>query len=83
MGINPGMLSSKKETWATPVSFFDECNREFKFNIDVCASEENAKCDRFFTEKDNALEKEWLGSCWMNPPYGKEIGKWMKKAYEE
>ena len=21
--------------------------------------------------------------CWMNPPYGKEIGKWMEKAYEE
>ncbi|MGD7664880.1 DNA N-6-adenine-methyltransferase [Brevibacillus laterosporus] len=21
--------------------------------------------------------------CWMNPPYGKEIGKWVKKAFEE
>ena len=25
---------------------------------------------------------EWRGVCWMNPPYGRTIGNWMKKAYE-
>lgn len=42
----------------------------------------NAKCVKFFTQEDDGLSQEWKGVCWMNPPYGRDIGKWMKKAYE-
>lgn len=76
-------FSSKTDDWATPQVFFDELNKEFKFNLDVCASNKNAKCKKFFTEKDNGLSKSWDKSrVFMNPPYGREIGKWVKKASE-
>jgi len=78
------MFSSKKTEWETPRALFDELNREFGFTLDVCALPENAKCDLFFAPKTDGLSQSWKGHmCWMNPPYGREIGKWVKKAYEE
>lgn len=76
------MFSSKTDLWATPQEFFDELNKEFAFTTDVCAIPENAKCERFFSPEVNGLKQEWVGNCWCNPPYGREIGKWVKKAYE-
>lgn len=72
-------FSSADTTWETPQDFFDMLDLEFSFQLDVCASSENTKCERFYSE--NSLEKEWTGRCWMNPPYGREIGKWVEKAY--
>lgn len=74
---------SKTCEWGTPQDLFDKLNGEFNFTLDVCATKENAKCKRFYAKVDDGLTKEWSGSCWMNPPYGKEIGKWMEKAYFE
>jgi phage N-6-adenine-methyltransferase len=74
------MFSSKTDEWETPQALFDELNREFGFTLDVCALPENAKCDLFFTPKTDGLSQSWKGHmCWMNPPYGREIGKWVKK----
>ncbi|WP_163579085.1 DNA N-6-adenine-methyltransferase [Gracilibacillus saliphilus] len=81
--MNQALLSSKKMDWGTPNDFFEELNQEFNFTLDVCASHDNAKVNNYFTEEDNGLEQNWHGTCWMNPPYGREIGKWVKKAYEE
>jgi len=67
--------------WSTPKDFFEQVNRVFDFDIDVCATQENAKCEKFFTESDDGLSKEWKGTCWMNPPYGRDIKHWVKKAY--
>jgi phage N-6-adenine-methyltransferase len=75
-------FSSKTDMWSTPQSFFTKYDEKYNFNLDVCASEDNAKCAKYFTETDNGLQQEWEGVCWMNPPYGREIIKWMKKAYE-
>ena len=75
-------FSSKTDLWATPQDFFDRYNAQFKFTLDVCASPENAKCAKYFTKEDDGLEQDWRGVCWMNPPYGRAIGKWMRKAYE-
>lgn len=80
--MNAGMYSSATDLWATPQSFFDELDREFSFDLDVCALPENAKCERFYTPEQNGLQQEWQGRCWMNPPYGRKIGDWIKKAYE-
>jgi len=55
-------------------------DNEYAFELDVCATAENKKCKKYYSE--GGLEKEWKGRCWMNPPYGKEIKLWMKKAYE-
>ena len=66
--------------WATPQEFFDSLNKEFGFELDVCATEANAKCQRFFTKKEDGLVQAWTGVCWCNPPYGREIKFWMEKA---
>lgn len=55
---------------------------EFNFELDVCATPENAKCSIFFIKAVDGLKMPWIGRCWMNPPYGREIGAWVKKAYE-
>jgi phage N-6-adenine-methyltransferase len=74
------MFSSATDLWETPQSFFDALNEEFGFETDVCALPENAKCARYFTPEDNGLAQTWTGVCWCNPPYGREIGKWVQKA---
>lgn len=76
------MFSSETDLWATPQDFFNKCNEEFNFTLDVCATEENAKCDKYFTKQIDGLSQKWEGVCWMNPPYWREIKAWMKKAYE-
>jgi len=73
--------SSATDLWETPQAFFDELNAIFGFGLDVCATPENAKCPRYFTKETDGLAQEWKGVCWMNPPYGREIGQWMAKAY--
>lgn len=75
-------FSSATDLWATPQDFFDIYNERFGFEVDVCATNDNAKCERFFTKEDDGLAQEWRGICWMNPPYGRAIGDWMRKAYE-
>ena len=75
------MFSSATDMWATPQDFFDNLNNEFGFEIDVCATAENAKCKTFYTKEQNGLEMPWNGVCWCNPPYGREIGKWVERAY--
>ena len=76
------MFSSSTDLWATPQDFFDRLNAEFDFDIDVCASPENAKCERYFTKEQDGLSQLWGGmTCWCNPPYGREVGKWVQKAY--
>lgn len=77
------MFSSKSDLWETPQDFFDELNREFHFNLDVCALPENAKCSCYFTPEQDGLQKNWGGyNVWCNPPYGRQIGEWVKKAAE-
>lgn len=82
MAINSGMMTSRTDLWSTPQAFFDTLDREFGFTLDVCATKENAKCSRFFSLEDDGLNQIWDGTCWMNPPYGREIGLWMRKAFE-
>jgi phage N-6-adenine-methyltransferase len=80
--INGGLMSSLTPEWGTPQAFFDELDAEFGFTLDVCADGWNHKCDRFFTKRDDGLAQVWSGVCWMNPPYGREIGAWMAKAVD-
>ena len=43
----------------------------------------NAKCPHYFTKEEDALRQRWHGTAWMNPPYGREIAAFMRKAYQE
>jgi phage N-6-adenine-methyltransferase len=80
--MNTVHFQSDRHTWETPRALFERLNAEFAFTLDVCALPHNAKCGRYFTPDDNGLNQSWSGVCWMNPPYGSEIGKWMEKAFE-
>lgn len=74
--------SSATDMWETPQALFDVLDAEFRFETDVCAIPDNAKCDRYFTPEQNGLRQEWTGVCWCNPPYGKTIGQWLAKALD-
>lgn len=78
------MFSSETDLWSTPQYFFDRLNREFNFNLDPCANEENHKCDKYFTKEQDGLKQDWQGhTVFCNPPYGKVLKQWVKKCYEE
>lgn len=75
-------FSSETDMWSTPNDFYEKLHEEFNFQTDVCSTNENAKCKNHYTLDTDGLSQKWVGVCWMNPPYGREIGSWMKKAYE-
>lgn len=81
--MNKILFSSNKEDWETPQELFDKLDQEFNFTVDVASSEENHKCNRYYTEKENGLKQNWDNEIvWCNPPYGRKIGEWVKKASE-
>jgi len=79
------MFSSASSEWETPWDFFDKLDRIFHFTLDPCATPENTKVPlHYFTKEDDGLTKGWDGEVvFMNPPYGRQIGKWIEKAYKE
>lgn len=72
------MFTSNTCEWSTPQDLFDKLNSEFNFELDVCASKENHKCERYFTKEDDAFLNKWSGRIWCNPPYGRDIGRWVE-----
>lgn len=83
--MNKALLSSKNMNWCTPNDFFNELNKEFNFSLDAAATDKTAKCDKYYTPETNGLESSWDcgGAVFCNPPYGREISRWVKKAFEE
>jgi phage N-6-adenine-methyltransferase len=76
-------FSSATDEWATPQKLFDPLNAVFHFTLDPCATSVNAKCRRYFTIVEDGLRQDWDGErVFMNPPYGRAIGDWVKKASE-
>lgn len=81
--MNGVHFSSKTDLWSTPQDFYDQLNTEFGFTLDPCATNENHKCDKYFTIADDGLSKDWSNErVFMNPPYGRAIGNWVEKAME-
>ena len=77
-------FSSKSNDWSTPQDFYDKLDEEFHFDLDPCASDDNHKCDKYFTEAEDGLLQNWGGcTVFCNPPYGREVKKWVKKCAEE
>lgn len=84
--MNSSLLSSVKMDYCTPKDFFDRLDQEFHFALDAAATEKSAKCPAYFTPETDALVSSWSeagGPVFCNPPYGRQIGKWLQKAYEE
>lgn len=79
--VAPALLSSQTDEWATPQELFDKLDATFHFTLDPCATEENHKCEKYFTREQDGLKQDWGGEIiWCNPPYGKTIGDWVKKC---
>lgn len=79
-----GMFTSTTIEWGTPAALFEELNEKHHFTLDVCANAGNTKCERYFSIETNGLAQSWKGEvCWMNPPYGRTLGKWVEKAAQE
>lgn len=76
------LYSSKTDMWATPQDFFDALDAEFHFTLDVCAVKGNAKCADYYTPEQDGLTQSWTGRVWCNPPYGRNVGQWVKKAHD-
>lgn len=82
--MNPVLYSSKTDDWYTPQYLFDELNNEFHFDLDPCSDETNHKCDLYYTREQDGLKQDWSGKrVFINPPYGKEVSLWVKKAHDE
>jgi phage N-6-adenine-methyltransferase len=78
---NNGRYNGDGRHWGTPSEVFDPLHAEFCFTLDPCCSIETAKCSKFFTERENGLTQSWAGyRVFMNPPYGREIYAWTRKA---
>lgn len=79
--ISKTLYSSRTEEWETPQSLFDQLNNEFHFTLDPCCTHENAKCHKHFTKNEDGLLQSWEGErVFCNPPYGREISKWVEKC---
>lgn len=82
--LNKSLFSSTTGEWETPMDFFNKLDSEFHFTLDPCATHRNAKCKIYFTKQEDGLIQDWSGhTVFVNPPYGRVIGKWVKKSYEE
>ena len=85
--MNKALLSSKKMNYCTPQDFFDKLDGEFVFALDAAATKKSTKCIRYFTPEDDGLKQPWDVppgyAVFCNPPYGRQIGEWVKKAYDE
>ena len=80
--MHEALFSSATDEWSTQNAFFQALNAEFRFELDVCATDENAKCAKYYTREQDGLAQKWGGVCWCNPPYGREVGKWVQKGAE-
>lgn len=83
--MNQALLSSKNMNWCTPQDFFDKLDLEFGFVPDTAATNETAKCQRYYTPETDGLAQSWQcdGAVFCNPPYGRQLGKWVRKAWQE
>lgn len=79
-GITP---KAQRTDWETPIEFFKDLDKEFHFTLDPAASEWNAKCQKYYTEKENGLKQPWSGNVWLNPPYGTALNDWADKVISE
>jgi len=86
MNMNKVHFSSNNQDWETPAWLFDKLDKVFNFTLDPCASKDNAKCETYFTKEDNALDLDWSGIAFVNPPYERKRGVqdlWVKKCFVE
>lgn len=71
--VNRGLFTSLRTNWRTPKALFQALDAEFHFDHDPCPTRPQA----------DGLESNWGNINYVNPPYGREISKWIQKGYGE
>lgn len=76
--FNTRITEDNTSDWLTPKWLIDMLG---EFDLDPCASKNRnfdiAKTN--YTIDDDGLSKEWEGRVFLNPPYGRDLPKWLKK----
>ncbi|PZL70215.1 adenine methyltransferase [Enterococcus plantarum] len=80
---NEALFTSNKQDWETPQDLFNKLHSKYHFDLDAAASDHNAKLSNYYTADDDALSQQWQGNVFCNPPYGRQLGKWLAKAWQE
>ena len=86
MVINKALFSSNKQGWGTPPELFMALNKEFNFKMDAATTEDNPLGTEYYYTKDMdglAQENRWISPIYINPPYGRDIKKWVARASME
>lgn len=75
---------AKAERWGCPPALYLALDQEFRFTLDVAADAGNAKHVRYLTKDTDALTVSWAGErVFCNPPYGRTVDRWLRKAVFE
>ena len=83
-GAGKAAMTSNRDDWETPQALFDALNEIYHFTLDPCSTHDNAKCAKHYTAEEDGLSQSWEGeTVFCNPPYGRDIGKWVKKCANE
>lgn len=84
MGVGKNIeFKSESIEYSTPLKIVEPLIEEFRLTRDVCASSTNNKLPDYWTKEHDALSQSWKGNCWMNPPFSRDLSKWVKKAYRD
>jgi site-specific DNA-methyltransferase (adenine-specific) len=87
MTINPALYSSNNEHFCTPPEFLETIYKFKTIEVDPCSNPGSlVKSNKFYFKHDDGLKQEWSRNnelTFVNPPYGREILKWVKKCFEE
>jgi phage N-6-adenine-methyltransferase len=79
--VHHALYSSASGDWETPEALFRHVQAEFgPLTLDVCATEETAKCPRYFDRESDGLAQPWDAPWWCNPPYGRAVGQWISRG---
>ncbi len=83
--MEKALLSSLSSEWRTPLKLFNQLDAEFNFGLDAAADDSNRLCLHYFTKENDALTQTWAGygNVFVNPPYGRELARFIQKGYEE
>lgn len=73
-------FSSQSVHWATPTSLYSDLDKEFHFDFDPCKLNHSPAP---LLGSSDGLSEPWGKVTFCNPPYGRQIGPWIKKAYDE
>jgi phage N-6-adenine-methyltransferase len=83
IGNKQNTFVSKSVEYSTPLKIVNPLIEEFSITKDVCADISNHKLPDYWTKEQDALKQDWLGNCWMNPPFDRNLNKWVRKAHKE